>query len=300
MAKIVGPLHSDFASGSVGNVVYKRNQYGFYCYEKPAFVDAPTAAQTTWRDVFKDVAADWDDPDNITARNRDMWFAFSRNFNSSTRFGRDIRCSARQWFIKLNCLRYAAGYSINHVPPKDPSGTFNPLFSISQTIAGIILESSIWPDVNQLLHVSYVPEQSTNRNFCPRTEQFLAFVKNTSDNPFLLVSNSDIPEDLVRYFFVIRSVDVYGRFSSRQVFFFDASHITPEPITVFSNHSNSLYSHVPNNNYGDSGFYYWGYLGWVNSYVRPLLFFDLSLYKNLKFLLHPDLLKHHLQYTIPS
>src|SRR4030042_2751536 len=100
MAKVIGPIHSDFAAGSLGSTVFKRNQYGFYSYEKPVYVDAPTANQTAWRAVIASLWTIWKNDAYFSAAKRAQRQEFSRQFSSSTRYGREIFASPAQWFIQ--------------------------------------------------------------------------------------------------------------------------------------------------------------------------------------------------------
>ena len=277
MAKVIGPIHSDFAAGSLGSTVYKRNQYGLYAVEKPIYVDSPTVNQQTWRDNIAYLWTTWKNDAYFSAATRLKWYEFSRQFKSSTRYGRDIYSSAAQWFIKLNCHKHAAGRVLFTSPPVDPGCNYFPTFSISQNSTGIWLTTDPIPDSYQCVYIAWVPYQSTLRNFCPHSQVPIGYVIDTSDDPLLLINNADLDPSTLRYFFLLRSVDRYGRLSPMQYFYYDFAQLwTPSNPYLISSDS-YIHQGAPTTNYGSSTIIQlWYDSGAVNN-NRAVLFADLSM-----------------------
>ena len=276
MAKVIGPIHSDFAAGSLGSTVFKRNQYGFYSYEKPVYVDAPTANQTAWRAVIASLWTIWKNDAYFSAAKRAQWQEFSRQFSSSTRYGREIFASPAQWFIKLNCHKQANGLTLFDSPPRDPGCNYFPTFEFTQDSSGLWLTTDPTPDANQLVSLAWVPYQSTIRNFCPKSQVPLGYVLQASDDPLLIVSNDDLLPTENRYFFMLRSIDTYGRLSPRQYFTLDLtqSWIPTNPY-VFTGGS-WIWDNSPDTNYSADTELNIRYSGGVGNNRRSLIYRDFS------------------------
>lgn len=250
MAKIIGPIHSEFAQGSLGSTCFKRNQYGIYAVTKPAYVDNPTANKIAWRAIVHDVLTTWDTSPTITAGILSMWLDFSKTFSSGHKYGKELYASPRQWFLKLNCHKRANGYGYNYYPPVDAVPNYHPVLSFSQDSAGIWLEVDPWPTGVQLVYLAWVPYQSLVRRFCPHNQVRLAYVRADSNNPLLVVPNADLLAESKRYFFLYRSIDAWGRLSPWQIEYHDYANLwSPENPYIVSSDT-YLDESSPASNYG--------------------------------------------------
>ena len=248
MAKVVGPLHSTFASGKYGDIVFSRNQHGMYTRQNGFVVDPNTSEQQIWRNALSSLQSEWKNDSIVTQEKKNMWHSFAQNWPISTKFGRKVFGSGRDWYIKLNIFRNIRGLGSHTTPPRNPSCNYFPEVSFSQEDDGIYASVNPFPIGEQAVYISYVPEQSTARRFMPNKQRLLYLITSSDSNPVKVLSNADISEETSRYFFKFKSIDVVGRQSTHEIIYHDFSRVVLN-IDIFCENYNNIISNVPDNVY---------------------------------------------------
>lgn len=251
MAKVQGPLHSTIASGKCGSQVYNRNQYGFYVWTPPIYVDPATESQISWREAFEWCSHAWTNEGGMNQRNRDLWNNFALLYPRSDRFGKTIRSSGRNEFIRTNIYRRIAGLGFHAAPPRHPSCRINPSVTFTQESDGIYATLDPVLGGDDLFYCSRWINQSIYRHFMNRNQETAGMFKSTSSHPFLVCPNSLLEEGTHRHFFKYLFVDGDGRPSPHQIDYIDAAPSPPATIwPITSNAKLELSS--PDTNYSTS------------------------------------------------
>lgn len=226
MAKVEGPLFSQDASGKQGALVYARNPYGLYTRAAPGAAGAPSAEQTAWRNAMSAVYTTWETDAGITPARRAQWMDFARAWPVRDRWGRRIYLDAARWFCKFSIHRQRKGLGLHPGPPIDPSCAYYPTLTFTQEPWGIVVDASPRPTGDQMICLSRVAAQSTNRNFCPTRRMYVDHLTAANEWPYLVWKNGDLDVAEKRYFFVYRIIDGSGRPSSQQIDYVDAERWT--------------------------------------------------------------------------
>ena len=221
MAKVVGPLHSTFASGKFGDIIYSRNQHGMYAKQNGFVVDNPTADQLLMRDALTQCQNNWKNESVITPELKDMWHSFSRNYPISTKLGKQVYGSGRDWYIRVNFFRVLGGYYQLPRPPKIPSCLYYPKITFTQDINGVWMTSDPPPTGEEMIYLTHVPWQTLQRRSMPKNTHLLALQKSTDNNPLLVIPNASLDPTKYRFFFCYRSISYTGIPSSKEIQYHD-------------------------------------------------------------------------------
>lgn len=211
MAKIKGPLNSIQASGSVGAVTYRRNQYGAYSLAYHASVQPDSADQISWRDAMAAVNTAWSDPATVTGSKRQKWYGFAEAFTWHDRFGNTIHLKAKEWFTRLNVYRARAGLSILTTPPSVPGTNWSPEVDFYWDTDGIYCECWPRPASTQFLYISKIAAMNGTRFSPPNTAGFGAIFSSASVAPLKIWDAADIDTDPHAWFFRVICIDTLGR-----------------------------------------------------------------------------------------
>jgi len=249
VAKLVGPLHSIAASGKLGPLIYSRNQYGFYTWEPPAYVDNPTQNQIDWRAAFAAAVTAWESGAGMTNALRDMWTEFAQNYPQYDRLGRKFTGTGRQRFIQNNITRLYAGLSFHAAPPVHPTCRIFPIVTLSQEDAGLYATLNPVLAGDDLFVCSSVLNQSLLRNFMPHSQTTAGVFKSGDSHPFLIAENALLDSEEKRHFFKWRCVDGDGRPGPQQINYIDGAQISPPSIWLINNDTKIL-ENFPTTNYG--------------------------------------------------
>ena len=249
MAKLVGPLHSIAASGKLGPLIYSRNQYGFYTWEPPAYVDAPTQNQIDWRNAFAAAVTAWESGVGMTNALRDMWQEFAQNYPQYDRLGRKFTGTGRQRFIQNNMTRLYAGLSFHAAPPVHPTCRIFPVVTLSQEDAGLYATLDPVLAGDDLFVCSSVLNQSLLRNFMPHSQTTAGVFKSGDSHPFLIAANADLDAEEKRHFFKWRCVDGDGRPGPQQINYIDAEKTGSSETTLVVSGDTFLYETLPDTNF---------------------------------------------------
>lgn len=114
MAKVVGPLHSSEARGSVSSLTYNT-------WRGISTVKARTGPTTQYSDAQVNVRNKarlatliWQ---STTQANRDAWHHYALNHVDVDWTGNPQRLSGYNWFIRINVRRQLLGHGISATPP---------------------------------------------------------------------------------------------------------------------------------------------------------------------------------------
>lgn len=273
MAKVKGPLHSMQASGTVGSLIYSRNQYGAYTRDYVVPSDPATTEQQEWRDNMGTLVSRWNNDALTTPSERDSWEAFAREHPLPDRLGQSRCLNARDWYIRCNIFRLRAGYNPFGGPPLTPECSYVPALTLSQETDGIYLNTSIAPTTDNILYASVVLNQNTVRHFMPHSTSFAGVWTNTSSTSFLVIDNDDLSEDTKRQFVKVRCIDIQGTPAPPRILYIDAGK-TPEPTDINPAFDTYISDQNPTTNYETEVALRVRTFG--SEYLDSLLFFDMS------------------------
>ncbi len=273
MAKSKGAFLSIEANGKLGTMIAYRNQWGQIIREVPEYTDPETEQQLSWRSAVGYLSGKWKTDTKITDPLRYMWRDFGLNWPSTDRFGKQIHLSARDWFIKLNVFRRMAGLGYHKAPPKYPSCSIEPGVTFTQDDEGIFVDVDTALIGDDILWISAVPDQNVSRLFMPRTSTDEWFLKSTTEFPFLLYKNSDLPADNKRIFFKYRPVDGSGRAAPARITSLVAKKGVYSLVITPSEHCRII-EEDPNKNYHTLE--YFNIQSFSANHVKSLIFPDLS------------------------
>lgn len=218
MAKIKNPLNSVQASGTAGGVTYARNHYGQYARTWFSPVQPNTASQLSWRAAMAQANTWYQDPVAVFPVSITRWQQFAQNYTWTNQFGKQVRLSAKEWFIKHNIWKAISGGTILPNPPLSPSLNYFPEITIFWDTAGIFIEVFPAPVLEQFVYVRKAGPVSHTRNFCPNEISFAGMVTLASGSPILLVPAIDIDTNPHNWFFIVRILDHFAR-SSNKIYF---------------------------------------------------------------------------------
>ena len=273
MAKSKGAFLSIEANGKVGSLIAYRNQWGQILREVPDYEDPETEQQLSWRSAVGYLSGKWKTDTTITDPLRYMWRDFGLNWPTTDRFGKQIHLSARDWFIKLNVFRRMAGMGYHKAPPKYPSCSIEPGVTFTQDDEGIFVDVDTALIGDDILWISAVPDQNVSRLFMPRTSTDEWFLKSTTEFPFLLYKNSDLPADNKRIFFKYRPVDGSGRAAPARITSLVAKKGVYSLVIAPSEHCRII-EVDPNNNFNT--LQYFNIQSYTNDHIKSLIYPDLS------------------------
>jgi len=206
--------------------VYARNPYGLYTRAAPGAALSPSGEQTAWQDAMTAVYTTWETDAGITPARRAQWLDFARAWPVRDRWGRRVYLDAARWFMKFGIHRQRKGLGLHLGPPIDPSCAYYPTLTFTQEPWGIVVDADPRPTGDQMICLSRVDPQSTNRNFCPSRRRYVDHLMAANEWPYIIWLNGDLDVAEKRYFFVYRIIDGSGRPSSQQIDYLDAERDT--------------------------------------------------------------------------
>lgn len=98
MTKVLDPLRSSAASGSIGSTVYSRNQYGQYVRNRTTPTQPDTSKQTAARTRFAAAITSWQS--TLTAAERQSWEKYASQTNSFDPLGQPQKLSGMQAYLR--------------------------------------------------------------------------------------------------------------------------------------------------------------------------------------------------------
>lgn len=104
--KVLQPMGSLNASGSIGGQTFSRNRFGQYARARAIPVNPRTALQAAVRSTFAQMCAQWS---LLTANQRGQWAEYAAAIPRVDVFGQPISPTGRNVFIGNNCLRIQSG-----------------------------------------------------------------------------------------------------------------------------------------------------------------------------------------------
>lgn len=151
--------------------------------------------------------------------------------------------------MKLGIHRQRKGLGLHLGPPIDPSCNYYPSLTFTQQPWGIVVDASPRPTGDEMICVSRVVAQSTNRNFCPTKRTYVDHLMTANEWPYLVWKNGDLDVAEKRYFFAYRIIDGSGRPSSQQIDYVDAARWT-DAWTRVADEDTFMFGTMPDTNYG--------------------------------------------------
>jgi hypothetical protein len=248
MTKIISPINSTAASGSLGSTIFSRNKYGFYSYPKPVYSESNTEQQIAIREAFQYCSDQWNTSASLTTPLRNMWAAFASSYPLTDRLGREYYGRARQWFISVNLFKRLAGFSLKWDAPTHASCSLCPSITVTKTDDGLELTLNESLTGENLCYVSVVSNQSTSRNFIPKIAAYGTLWKAGDGSPFLIYPNALISGTFARHFIKVKFIDTRGIQSPTQTLYYDCSNIIL-PTTIYISDDTVLDETAPNSNF---------------------------------------------------
>jgi hypothetical protein len=166
-------------SGSLGDIIAKRNRFGQYETRKPTKKYRHTAAR---RRVCLDlgrVSRLWN---QITEEQREGWRRRAAEVLSRPRLGVSGRLTGQNLFVKINTVLATCGYDPVMDAPPLPNLDRNPVVGLTITHGeqGPVLKLRLAPRSKQDLMVFGSPPRNAGRLFCAEFE-FLDMVQASAD-----------------------------------------------------------------------------------------------------------------------
>lgn len=228
MAKVSGPAYSMEASGKLGDVVYARNRYGQYARAAPGPAGTPSGEQEAWREAMAECVRQFQDSSIVTMDMVRDWQEWARVRTVTDRWGKEIRLSAQQWYVRQNIHRLRAGYGPHTRPTWWTEMAWYPEFTVAQDgVAGITIDCDPRPIKEDLVYIGRYGPASTRREFCPRRWSLVCYGKATSVWPITVFSPAEIISGEHRYWVVVRPINRGGWPGVQRQLYIDA-----EPMSV--------------------------------------------------------------------
>ena len=156
-------------SGSLGDVVAKRNRYGQYETKKVAPRDRKTAAMRRVRANLGKFSSLWND---LSEEQREAWRRLARSVRSRKRLNQSGSLTGQTLFIKINTVLATCGYEPRFDPPPLPGPFDNPVvaLSIEPGEKGPILRVRLSKTPSQDIMLFGSPPRNAGRQFCAEFE----------------------------------------------------------------------------------------------------------------------------------
>lgn len=270
MAKVLEPFGSTKAHGSVGGMTAARGGSGDYVKKKDSRAQPRTAAQQKTRAVMQEVTRGYQD---LSKEQIDEWVEFGSNWPQSGKCGDVVNLTGANWFTRLNFHRVGAGLDPISRPPVGPGCEYLPTVTFTQTAAGIVVDADPRPVGEELIYLSRCAPCPLSRSFLPESRTFVAYLRATSQWPYLVWRNLDLGLEQARYFFVWRCIDGSGRHTPEQSHYVAAKRGAIEWREDVATDT-YLKLTVPDNNYGGHA-NLWVY-GAVAAEMHSVLRWDVS------------------------
>lgn len=128
MVKLVAPLHSTEARGSVGEVTYNTYRGRSYAKTRVGPSQQYSARQVAIRAFTAQATSLWQ---TMTSSQRSLWDRFAAEHPDQDWTGSPKRLTGYNWFVRINCVALDAGLSTFVDPPTYPSGSEAPQLTLS-------------------------------------------------------------------------------------------------------------------------------------------------------------------------
>lgn len=190
MAKVLDPLHSENASGKIGNDVHISGRRMHIVRSRPSSTVSNTAAQIAVRTQMRGCNVQWQ---AITQAQRDAWEAWAKTLQLTNTAGGTKTISGHDAFVKINHLLRRAGSAYRNDPPPKISCP-EPLIGTYTYTAGtkvLLVNFTVSPqDNNNQIEIVQKINQPLTRSW-PR--QFCRFVKfRSTSNPNVPLNNIEV------------------------------------------------------------------------------------------------------------
>lgn len=226
MTKVLDPLRSSAASGSIGDTTYSRNQYGQYVRARTTPTQPDTTKQVNARTSFSAAVTAWQS--TLTAAERTSWQRYADQVLSVDSLGQPQRLSGFQAYLRYYMTVDTASITpVTTAPIIFARADRDPTVYISFAISGnpdaeVYFDDSLeWNNTDgaHMLIYSSKPGPAT-RNFYRSPWQYIDKIDGSSSSPtssptypnFAAMTYSNAAGQLLRLKFVIVLPD--GRTSS--------------------------------------------------------------------------------------
>jgi hypothetical protein len=162
-------VHKPPQSGSLGDVVAKRNRFGQYETKKIFPKNRNTAAMRRARGNLAKFSQLWN---NITDEQRVAWWRRALEVRSRPRLGQSGALTGQTLFVKINTVLATCGYEPGMDPPPLPCFSLNPVVSlrITQGDDGPILNLRLKERPAQDIMLFGSPPRNAGRMYCSEFE----------------------------------------------------------------------------------------------------------------------------------
>lgn len=189
MTKVLDPLRSSAASGSIGDTVYSRNQYGSYVRARTSPTQPNTAKQTAARTRFSSAVTAWQS--TLTATQRQSWADYAAQVPGYDAFGNPQKLSGFQMYLHTRLTIAATGLTPPTTAPiKFRVAQQDPIAAINNANAGAKFalpsfdNSQPWAnETGSYLKFDVGMQTSTSINFYAGPWQYVATIAGNSTTP---------------------------------------------------------------------------------------------------------------------
>jgi hypothetical protein len=115
MVRLLNPVGSGGASGSMGGTTFARNHYGSYARNRTSPINKNTPLQNKVRNAMRDLAMRW--RATLTDAYRAGWELYGQNVPMIGKFGDVIHLPGKEHYIRSNTIRLYAGDAMVDIPP---------------------------------------------------------------------------------------------------------------------------------------------------------------------------------------
>lgn len=125
------PLVSN-VRGSISGISFGNSRSGATIFKKPSQLKKHTSSQCSWLSQFHYISSYWDK--TVSSSDKLLWFACAKEFPYQNRLGETRFYTAKQLFIKINCLRFLSGQTITTSVPNTSAFAFTLIPDLSKII----------------------------------------------------------------------------------------------------------------------------------------------------------------------
>lgn len=214
MAKVLDPLLSGDARGSLGAMTASRNRSGAYLRRKVSPVQPRTHLQQLQRYSLQYVNKQFQ---SLTAAQIADWNDFAVANPRPDVFGNAVARTGLNWFVALNSRLFYAGISIITTPPTDANPSFDPVLSaeIGTSPADLNITFGTVPSTDQTIWVQYAANQPLSRNFLSKAVRQKVIVTSSDTSPVVLVAAASLVSGTQNHVTAF-AVDEFGRATPKQ------------------------------------------------------------------------------------
>lgn len=176
MAKVVNPLNSQEARGSVGAYTYSTHRGSSVVRTRTGPAVQYSARQVAVRGCTAQATAQWK---LLTDSQRSLWEVYAREHELCDWSGSPRRISGYNWFVRVNCVAYDAGFGPFTVPPKVSYPAPAPSLLLAFSNYSVEVRSNpdgSWLRANSVLDVWSPGPVSASRHPTRKDAKHLAYV----------------------------------------------------------------------------------------------------------------------------